>query len=272
VPAEQLIALEAAFAELANLYVVAKRYRPLRARADAELLPRTSTMAANLRSLIRHRTLDDAAIDTAARDISGLRQDWRGTLEALHRGPIYQSCLTAWHGRDRAQLITLLPRLFVDCEHVPSPPVLHYPISPSSGRRRPGHSPFVSPATCAEQIATLRHEGIEAETGGTDWWDTELASITFSSDAEALDAPTALQFDGAEIGDPVFRTGEPDTFRVYAPRLVAPFRVVLQADVDDEWWQAFSGSYADWRDALASALRTAAIGVAVHAQDRARDD
>jgi hypothetical protein len=263
VEAEHLIAFEAALAELGALYVVAKDFRPLRARAESALLPASAALGSRLRRLVRQKALDEAAVDAAARDIATLRQEWRQALEGLRASDLYQSCLTAYGMQDHRQLAAWIPQLVANCDHAPTPPPLSYALSPSSGRRRPGSSPFLTPAACAAHIAGLRDDGIVADHNGTDWWETELIPLTLARDEAAFDSPLALRFAPATIGVPVFQMTGTEIFRIYAPCLRAPFEVVLQDEVDDEWWQAFAGSYASWRDALVAALETRHIAAAV---------
>lgn len=270
--AEHLIAFEAALAELSGLYLVAKDFRPLRARAESELLAAMAELGSRLRGFVRRGSLDDGVVDAAARDIAALRQEWRAALEDLRAGDVYQSCLSAYGAREHARLVTLIPLLFAECEHTPVPPPLSYPLSPSSGRRRPGNSPFLTPDACATRIAQLRDDGIVAEGSGTEWWETELVPLTLACDAAAFDTPVALRFEPGQMRAAVFQMGGGEIFRVYAPRLCAPFEVVLQHEVDDEWWQAFAGSYATWRDALAVELRAREIPVSVQQEEGAADE
>jgi hypothetical protein len=263
VEAEHLIAFEAALAELSGLYVVAKEFRPLRQRAETELLPATAELGARLRRGVRRSELNDRIVDAAAREISLLRETWRRALAELHASDLYQSSLSAYGEQDHRLLSDLIPRLFAGCSSAVNPPPLYYALSPSSGRRRPGSSPFLTPDVCAARITQLRVDGLGAERGGTEWWETELTSLTFACDPAALDTPLALCFAPGDLPVAVFRMDDGDTFRVYAPRVHAAFCVVLQEEVDDEWWQAFSGSYVTWRDALAHELRVRAIPVRV---------
>jgi hypothetical protein len=267
VEAQHLMAFEAALAELSGLYVVAKDFRPLRTRAESELLPATAELGARLRRLVRQGSTDATAVDTAARETAGLLQEWRGTLDGLRGGELYQSCIDAYSARDQPRLIALIPQLFAECDHIATPPMLYYPVSPSSGRRRPGNSPFLTPDACAARIAALRDEGIAAEGSGTEWWERELVPLTLVVDPEALDTPLALRFDPSRLIDAVFRLDDGDVFRIYAARLRAPFDVVLQEEVDDEWWQAFSGSYASWRTALAEEIRACGMSVRLVGSD-----
>jgi len=76
VSAEQLIALEATVAEIARLYTVATGYAALRARAEAELLPRLNALAGRLRTLVRTAQLTEDAIDGVATEILVLGSEW----------------------------------------------------------------------------------------------------------------------------------------------------------------------------------------------------
>jgi hypothetical protein len=212
---------------------------------------------------VRRDALDDRAVDATAHDIAALRQQWRATLEELRTSPLYRSCLIAYGAQDSAQLTVLVPQLFAECSRVAMPPPLYYPMTPASGRRRPGHSPFLTAEACASRIAQYRDDGIMAEASGTQWWETEIQPVTLGDDPGTFDTPLALRFDPTALSVPVFQVGDGERFRIYTSCLRATFTVVLQHEVDDEWWQAFAGSYASWRDDVAAHLRAQAIGVRV---------
>jgi hypothetical protein len=261
---EELIGLQAALGELGRLYVVAKNYRQLRAPAERELLAQTAALGARLRHALRQGGMDAPLVDDAARQIAGLRHQWRQRLEELRASPLYQQCLRAWSVNAAAELASLVPELFADVEHGAPSPFLYYGVSLAPARRGP--RPFLSPEACATKIAAYRDQGVSAEVEGTEWWDTELASVELVSDADALEVPVALRFETAKVPLPLFTVAGSGICRAYGRVLNAPFDVCLQEEVSDEWWQAFDESYAKWRAVVAERLTDRAIGVVTRDQ------
>lgn len=256
----EIIGLQAAVAELGELYGIAKGFKALQVAAESELLPRTEAIASRLRSLVRHDQLDQVAVDDAAAEISDLLGRWEDALEELHASPTYRTVLDAWQAGDHRALVDLLPRVFAGLRPVATPPRLFRGFSVSSGRRRPGTSPFLTARAAADKIAALRREGIRVEDGG-DWWDAELAHLMLFDDPAATDNPVALCFRAEQLGVPVFCVDGDPAYRIYSRELHAPFSVVLEREAEDEWWQASEEPYAAFRDALAAELRTRGIDV-----------
>ncbi len=253
--AEQLIALEAALGELGTLYIAAKRFTALRSAADADLLPSTARLGAMLRTLLRRGQFDDAAVAIAARDIARLRTHWEAELAAVRDSPAYRQALAAWEAGDAAILRRALPNILADIAPITPPPALFVGVSAASGRRRPGARPFLTAEECAEKIAGYRDHGIPCEAGGTHWWDRELATVPAADDPEALDTPIALRLDTDRLGLPVFRLRGGALYHLCCQTLRVPFSVALQADVEDEWWQAYEESYGAYRDQLRQHLQ-----------------
>jgi hypothetical protein len=138
---------------------------------------------------------------------------------------------------------------------------LFLPVSPSSGQRRPGTSPFLSAGQCAEHIAEMLATGLFAEESGSEWWERDWPCIVCADDPEVLDAPIALQLEHSDCDATVFAMNDEPTFRIFTRRLHAPMSVVLASEATDEWWQAYDDSYRAFRDALEREL--AARGVRV---------
>ena len=259
--AEQIIALEAALTDLSDLYSIARGFTALQARAEAEFLPQINALGARLRSLVRKGQLGDAAIDRTATEILARATLWRAELEELHGSPVYQRAVRGVAADRQAELADVIPQVFARLRVVQPVPSLYFPVSPSAGRRRPGSSPFLSPAECADKILQLLADGIGPDVEAAEWWERELPSITCADAPAGLETPIALCLDAAKVRVAVFVETEAATLRVFTTHLHAPMSVVLAREATDEWWEAYQDSYHVFRDALQQQL--AARGQAV---------
>lgn len=263
VAVRELIGFEAALAELGALYVAAQGFAPLRPVAAVELLPCMEEIGARLRAQFRRGGLDPTTVESAARDIAALRARWQKKLADLRASALYREAVAAWEAGDAAALVAFLPQVIADVTPVPPPPALFFAVSAASGRRRPGAPPFLTPTACAQKIAAYREKGVAPNARGDDWWNRELAYLDLADHPEVLENPIALRFDAMQLGVPVFAAAGDHGFRLYSPALRAPFSVILQEEADDEWWQAYDQSYAQYRDAVVSELRALGINAGV---------
>lgn len=267
--AEQIIALEAALTDLSNLYSLARGFTALQVRAEAELLPQINVLGARLRRLVRTRQLGEAAIDRTATEMLALAALWRSELEGVRRSPVYQQAVSAVAGNRQAEVADVIPQVLARVRVIQPTPTLYFPVSPSTGRRRAGASPFLSPAACADKILQLLTDGVEPDPAVTDWWERELPSIMCTDTPAGLDAPIALRVAAADVRATVFAEIDAATLRVFTPHLYAPMCVVLARDAEDEWWEAYQDSYHVFRDALQQEL--AARGRVVTVGDEGGD-
>jgi hypothetical protein len=254
VAAEQIIALEAAVADIGSLYVVARGYAALRERAETELLPQVAALSSRLRRLVRQARLGDDELDAAAREIVAVGFTWRAALEELRTSAIYRRALAAFAADRQDDLSDLLPRVFAGLHSEAPPPHLCFPFSPSSRRRRPGHSPFVDPIECADTLTALLRDGIEPAAEGTEWWDRDLPSIDCTDASAALETPIWLQAKGSDLSVAVFRVESSPSLRLFTARLRAPMQAGLAQEASDEWWQAYEESYSTYRQVLRKEL------------------
>jgi hypothetical protein len=261
VTAEQLIALEAALMELGKLYAVGTSFTALRDQAERELLPALLALGATLRGLHRTARLSAGAIDRASREIIRLRTAWRAALAEVRSAPAYQGALTAWAANDQVALARLIPRIFAGVSLVRPVPPIFFPVSPSSGRRRPGTAPFLSAPACVDHIAHSLSAGIEPDRSGSEWWERELPYLVCADTPSALDTPIALHWAVPNPSLALFALVDEPTYRLFTPGLQAPLNVVLAADATDEWWQAYDESYAAFREALCRELATRGLEV-----------
>ena len=263
--AEQLIALEAALAELSVLYAAARNFTALRQRAEAELLPRLLALGSELRGLLRAAQLSSAEIDRAAREIVALGGDWRAALDGVRRSAVYAAARAAFAADHQPEIVALVPQLFAGWTAVCPAPTLYFPVSPSTGRRKAGSSPFLSVPECADRVMRMLRAGIEPEDEGTEWWESELPSILCADAAGALDTPIALRLAANDVHVTVFASMDEPTLRIFTPRLHAPMSVVLATEATDEWWYAYEDSYRAFRKALEQELRARGIDVSEYA-------
>jgi hypothetical protein len=268
VSAEQLIALEAALTELSTLYTAARSFAALRRRADAVLLPQLLDLGSKLRQRLRTAQLSQDDIDQAAQEILALRGAWRAELEAVRTSPVYQAAQAALAADRQEDLAWLLPQVLAAIEVVPPARALFLPVSPSSGRRRPGVSPFLSAEQCADHIAQTLAVGVVPEEAGSEWWERDWPCIVCADDPEVLETPIALRLEGADCGAAVFAVNDEPTFRIFTRRLRAAMAVVLAGQVTDEWWQAYEDSYQAFRDALQRELAVRGVQVEKCAGER----
>ena len=194
---EQIIALNAALADLGDLYVAARRFTALQARAESAFLPALTGLGRRLRALTHAGQLSDETVAEAARDILGLSAHWSAELQRVRDTPEYRRAHAAVAADDQRTLDTAIPRVFAGLLLRPSPPVLYAPFSPSSGHRKPGTSPFLDPADCADKIVGLLQNGIAPEIDPGAWWQQELPAFTCVDDPAGVDTPIALSFDPA---------------------------------------------------------------------------
>jgi hypothetical protein len=263
VSAEQLIALEAALTELSALYTAARTFAALRDRAEAVLLPQLLDLGSKLRRRIRTAQLSQEDVDRAAQEILSLRAAWRAELDAVRASPVYRAAQAALAADRQEDLARLLPQTLAAVEVVPPARTLFLPVSPSSGRRRPGVSPFLSAGQCADHIAEMLAGGVVPEETGSEWWERDWPCIVCADDPEVLETPIALRLQGADCETAVFATNDQPTFRIFTRRLRAPMTVVLASQATDEWWQAYEDSYQAFRDALQGALAGRGVQVGV---------
>jgi hypothetical protein len=253
-PAEQIIALEAALADLSEVYSIARGFAALQARAESELLPQLTALGAGLRRLVRAGRLDDAAIGATATEMLASAAHWRSALDEVRASAVYQHAVRAVAGDRQAALADVIPRVFAHLRVLQPPPDLYFPVSPSAARRRPGANPFLSPAVCADKLLQLLAGGIPCEPATEHWWERELPSITGADTPAALESPIAVRLAAVDVRVAVFAETEAATVRVFTPRLHAPLSIVLARDATDEWWEAYQDSYRAFRDALRQEL------------------
>jgi hypothetical protein len=261
--AEQLIALEAAQAELGALYAVARTFSALHARAEGELLPQLTNLGSRLRGLVRNARLTEDQISAAAREILSVRTVWRAALEQVRASTAYQETLAAFTADRQDALAESIPRIFAGVHRVRPPAALYFPVSPSSGRRGPGQSPFLSAADCADRILHLRADGCQPDAAGIEWWERELPAIGCAEDLTDLETPIALQLPAADVHVAVFAVDDDPSFRIFTERLRGPFAIVLAAEATDEWWEAYQDSYRDFREAVQRELAARGYGVSI---------
>ncbi|HVM94937.1 MAG TPA: hypothetical protein VMT89_01055 [Candidatus Acidoferrales bacterium] len=253
-PAEQLIALEAAVADIGSLYAVARNFVALQQRAEAELLPQLASLSSRLRRLVRRAELNDDELDDTARQIVAFGSAWRTALAEVRASAVYQQALAAYDADRQDDLRVLIPQIYAGLR-AESPPRFCLPFSPITSRQRPGQSPFLSAEGCAAAISSVLETGMSVVGGGDEWWESELASVDGSDACKELETPIWLEIHGGEVPSAIFRVEAVGKLRAFTPCFRAPMRVGVSPEATDEWWQAYDQSYADFRIDLLQELR-----------------
>jgi hypothetical protein len=260
--AERLIALEHAMADLSRRYTAARIFRSLAVRAEGEWLPRIAELGRELRKLARQGGIAEADLKPVATTILALATDWEAALQAVRSSSLYEEARTAVASGDVPATQQLLPQLFTDMEPVRASTALYLPFEPSSGRRKPGHSPFLSPAECAQRLQALRTAGVGAEVHGDDWWEQDFPYIACALTPADLEQPIWLRADTVDLPLALFAAHRGTTHRLYTRRLEAPLSVGLEPEAGDEWWLAYERSYADFRSRLIAELQSCDMPIA----------
>lgn len=264
--AEPLIALEAAVSELGGLYTAARDFVSLRDAAEHELLPRLLELGRRLRALLRAARLTEREIDDAARDIVALRSEWEAKLQEVHESPLYRRALDAIAANRQKDLPELLPKLLSGLHVLHPTPLLFFPVSVSSGRRRPGTSPFLDVGDLVGRLVDAMDQGLCAEQSLEGGWESDLPSLACALEPHTLDTPVSLQLQpGAAnaAGLHVFERSETFAHFVFTKHLLAPLSVVLAAEATDSWWETNELPYPEFRDDIAAELRRRGRTVAV---------
>ncbi len=260
VQAESLIALEAAIAELGLLYAAARQFRELHEAAERDLLPQLNRLSRRLRAATRRDQLAQPELDEASREIIGVALQWRGALENLRRSAAYQEALHAFAANDQEALRRILPMLLRGITAIDTPSAPVYFEFSASRRRRSGTTPFLTPATCAEQISDLRNRGIEPESSGKEWWERDLPPLECSGTMDLLESVIALRVD--HLPATLFTSEAGTGLMLFSPRLQASFAVVVAATPNDEWWEANALPYPQFRAELLERLHSAGVTTA----------
>ena len=250
VSAEQLIALEAAVAELGGLYATASGFTALQEPAETRLLPRLTALGRQLRHLVRSAQLTAGEVERAAAEIQSVRSEWRSQLERLRDSPLYQQARTALTDDRQEALAHLIPQVLAGLRLLPSSPDLYFPVSPSSGQRRPGSSPFLSAGECANRLVAMLNDGMAPADSGPEWWERDWPSISCADTPAALESPIALCLRATDVRVAVFSVVDEAALRIFTPLVHGPFSITLANEATDQWWEAYEDSFAAFRDAL----------------------
>lgn len=246
--AELLIGLEGMIADLGDVYAAALEYAELASRADDELLPAIERLGAQLRHMIRNTTLTDDEVARAATEVRNLHESWIASLEALLSSSTYVEATEALDAGDTPTLLRLIPALFAGVTSA-SPTSLYVAVSVTTGRRKPGVSPFRAVEECAQQLADLAGAGLPADDG-----DERLPYVSAVADPLLLAGPVGLKLDAHALSEPIFQNRAQPFYRIYARRLRVPFTVVVADRADDDWWQTHDVDYPTFRDQLVAKL------------------
>jgi len=245
--------LEAAIADVGALLVRVRKYRRGQTGAGATLLDEALALGDRARRLHRHEALDAAAARALLAEAEALVARGRELLAAVRATPEYRAAVAAHAAGDAAALAAALPAIFVGLEAVGGRPDLFYPVA----WQRRGKPRAV--ADIVAEVQRCRDDGLPAEgddvAPGTD---PELPAVVLQGEAPP-DEPVVLRCSAAMRGQPIYRLADTGEVLVYAPRLRAPFTVLLRdtsAGEDDD-----APLDPAWRTALGAALAAAGVPV-----------
>ncbi|MBI4519106.1 MAG: hypothetical protein HY699_25225 [Deltaproteobacteria bacterium] len=260
--AAELIGLETAMRDLARLYESALLFAQLQGRAESALLPRMGALGQLLRRHLHANDLGPNEIRAAAVELHELTRHWHDAIDELRTSSLFLAATTAFAHDDQPALAETLPRLFSGLTlTTPPPALLYYAVSLAAPhRRQPPQGPFLTAAEVADKICAYA-DGIPAQTGSGSWWEVALPFLTLVDEPAAGDSPVTLALDLITQPRQVFQAAGEIAFRIYTPRLIAPFSVVLVRDPEDEWWEAAGQSYAAFRLMLRDRLHARGITV-----------
>lgn len=256
---EALVGFEAAMAELAALYTRARALTALREAADAQWLPRLESLGRQLRRWRRAGSLDAEALDAACREIASLRAVWQAQIAGVRDAPDCRAVREAVLAGDQTAVRDAVPRLLAGYRAVGPRASLYVPVPVSTGRRRPGTSPFVSAAEAAERVAAMVRDGIVPAALDPD---LDLPGVAGAAEPGLLDSPVAVLAEPEAAGLVVF--GEEGRARrcVFTAAPVPVASVWLAPEAGDEWWEAHETPYPAFRDAVRADLAGRGLRVA----------
>lgn len=256
-----LIGLEGTFAELGELYEVARQFTPLAERAETELLGAIESLGARLRRLLRTSRLGTDEVEQVGAEILALRDRWQRAVDEIRTSPVYLAATGAFAADRVDDLHRWIPQIFAELTPAAADVPMFLPISVSTGRRRPGTTPFLSADDCAERIVEQCRNGIAA-TPGSGWWEQDFPGLQGVDDPEALDTPISLQLRRPTRPYALFVVGDGPFLRACCRSLEGDFAAVVAGDTNDQWWEAHEQPYPAFRDGLIARLEAA--GIAVH--------
>jgi hypothetical protein len=260
--AAELVALETAMRDLARLYEHARRFTALRARAEADLLPRLNALGRQLRHELRGGEIGPTAIAAVATELHTMTEQWQAAIEALRTSRVVADAVAAYRCDDQPALAVALPHVFADLHPVPErPPVLYLsiPVVPARAHRA-NRRPLADAHEVAERVARLCG-GIAPAARSDTWWDAAFPAIVLGDDPTAAESSICLALDLSGATVTVFSESEAPPLCVYTPRLIVPFHAVVAGEAGDEWWAVSAQPYEQFRDAVRSELQRNRIAV-----------
>ncbi|HLK09894.1 MAG TPA: hypothetical protein VKW76_00780 [Candidatus Binatia bacterium] len=239
--------LEVAVAETGTLLVRLEKYRAGTTVGARALRGRALALGDRARRAHHAGVLDAAAAGALLVEARTLAGELGAALAAVETSADHRTAAAAYAAGDLAALAAVLPNLFVGVEVVAHPPDLYHPAPwLRRGRPRP-------PAEVAAAVAELARAGIAAEADDVaPAVDAALPAVVLAPGppAEAV----ALRFAAAALPAPLCRIGGSGEFLLHAPRLHAPFIVVVRSVLDDDDAEAIPVDWLPYRRALLAAL------------------
>jgi len=247
--------LEAAIADLGTLLVRVEKYRRGNNPEGTALRREALALGDSARRLHRRDALDETAAEGLLAEVEALAGRLRVLLSAIRHDGDYRAAVAAHAAGDQRALARLLPVIFDGLEPVSPPPALFHGVPwRRRGRVRPA-------AELAAEVVRAREEGLLAE--GDDLSpgiDPELAAVQLQ-DTPPGDGPLVLRLPAAAIAVPVHRLTHTGDYLAHAPRLRAPFDVLLATELAPDEVDVAPSDYLRYRDELSARLAAAGVPV-----------
>jgi hypothetical protein len=247
--------LEAAIADLGTLLVRAEKYRRGNESEGTTLRREALALGDSARRLHRRDALDGTAADDLLAQVGALAGRLRALLAAIRHDGDYRAAVAAHAAGDQRALARLLPLIFDGLELVSLPAALFHGVPwRRRGRVRPA-------AELAADVIRAREEGLLAE--GDDLSpgvDPELAAVQLQGTPPA-EGPLVLRLLAEAMPTPVYRLSHTGDYLAYAPRLRAPFDVLLATELPPDEVDAAPSDYLRYRGELIATLAAAGVPV-----------
>ena len=248
-------ALEAAIADTGALLVRAERYRAGAGAEGAALAREALLLGDEARTLHRHGRLDADASGALLARVRALGARITALLANVQAAPEYDAAMAAVAAGDRAEVLRLLPLVFVGLAPTRTPPVLYHALA-WRRRGRPRAVPDLVAEVLSARDEGLMPEGDDLSRGA----DARLPAVVLL-DTPPLDEPVVLRLDSARVGREALRLGDTGEYLVHVRSLRALAGVRVADELPADELEASPTDYGRFRAELVGALAGAGVSV-----------